>query len=385
MAGRKMSQILGLDLIRCAAAVLVMFYHYCCYLPVWFWGYSREPFEPTISYRALQPYTWFGWVGVEIFFVISGFVIAYSSREATPKGFLKSRFLRLFPTLWICSTISFVVVLLFGHVRTGFLISEWLHSLVLAPWTHYWVDGSYWTLPIEISFYAIVFLLLATGQYRHLGTAVSFVGLTSAAISIYQQAVVLGFLWHLPFADKLVQIAANTFLAVTSLRYGLYFALGTGLWLFLFDRRSLLRAVMLGIFTLGAVAEMRWHTQEFTAMMQAHHADNAGRLSSALPAVVWAVALIAIIASVVAKAPIARLLGHTGARVTRKLGLATYPIYLLHQAIGQVAIERLHSHLPDIVSLVLVVSVITAFCLGALPRIEEPLQRKLRTLLEGFK
>lgn len=253
------------------------------------------------------------------------------------------------------------MVLLFGHVRTGFLISEWLHSLVLAPWTHYWVDGSYWTLPIEISFYAIVFLLLATGQYRHLGTAVSFVGLTSAAISIYQQAVVLGFLWHLPFADKLVQIAANTFLAVTLLRYGLYFALGTGLWLFLFDRRSLLRAVVLGIFTLGAVAEMRWHTQEFTAMMQAHHADNAGRLSSALPAVVWAVALIAIIASVVAKAPIARLLGHTGARVTRKLGLATYPIYLLHQAIGQV---------------------VTAFCLGALPRIEEPLQRKLRTLLE---
>src|ERR1700736_5214925 len=103
---KQQSQILGLDLLRCTAAIMVMLYHYACFMPVWYWGFNRAAYEPGISFHALIPYSWFGWMGVQIFFVISGFVIAYSSNHATPVWFLKSRFLRLFPTLWVCSLIT---------------------------------------------------------------------------------------------------------------------------------------------------------------------------------------------------------------------------------------------------------------------------------------
>ena len=47
----------------------------------------------------------FGWIGVQIFFVISGIVIANSAQSATPFRFAVSRFLRLYPAAWIAAAI----------------------------------------------------------------------------------------------------------------------------------------------------------------------------------------------------------------------------------------------------------------------------------------
>jgi peptidoglycan/LPS O-acetylase OafA/YrhL len=50
---------------------------------------------------------WWGRFGVEIFFVISGFVIAFSASQSSLAHFISSRFFRLFPTAAICATFTF--------------------------------------------------------------------------------------------------------------------------------------------------------------------------------------------------------------------------------------------------------------------------------------
>ena len=54
----------------------------------------------------LAPWGSFGWIGVEIFFVISGYVIASSAEGAAPRTFLRRRAQRLLPAAWVCATIA---------------------------------------------------------------------------------------------------------------------------------------------------------------------------------------------------------------------------------------------------------------------------------------
>jgi exopolysaccharide production protein ExoZ len=69
-----MTYVWGLDLIRFAAALMVVVFHFSWQQP-----------DPQVSFSP-------GWVGVEIFFVISGFVIMGSACKATPVEFLERRF-----------------------------------------------------------------------------------------------------------------------------------------------------------------------------------------------------------------------------------------------------------------------------------------------------
>jgi hypothetical protein len=61
------------DTIRFFCAIMVMSFHFC-YI------------DSVANYRMLWPFMWFGWVGVEVFFVFSGVVIANSAHGATAKS-----------------------------------------------------------------------------------------------------------------------------------------------------------------------------------------------------------------------------------------------------------------------------------------------------------
>jgi peptidoglycan/LPS O-acetylase OafA/YrhL len=71
----------AIDLLRFAAAAMVVLLHL---------AYSEEP---GFEFKASQPVISNGWVGVEIFFVISGFVIAHSASQSSPTHFLLDRFM----------------------------------------------------------------------------------------------------------------------------------------------------------------------------------------------------------------------------------------------------------------------------------------------------
>src|SRR5262245_1362248 len=85
--------IYGLDIVRFFAAVSVAAFHFTWQNP-----------------SAIHAAPW-GWVGVEIFFVISGLVIARSARDSSPARFIAGRFLRLYPAAWVCAVLSALVLL----------------------------------------------------------------------------------------------------------------------------------------------------------------------------------------------------------------------------------------------------------------------------------
>src|SRR5215467_4825559 len=96
-----------IDLLRFLAALSVVLFHYS------FRGYAADSMS-LMPYPPLAPFAKYGGLGVELFFMISGFVILMTAANGSLKGFVASRFVRLYPAFWTCCTITFVVTLAIG-------------------------------------------------------------------------------------------------------------------------------------------------------------------------------------------------------------------------------------------------------------------------------
>jgi len=154
-------RLVALDALRVVAAISVMMYHYS------FDAHYHENISP-LAYPWLDPIFRYGYLGVPLFFMISGFVILMSAEKATPKQFVASRCARLLPAFWVCCTISFFV---HRFLANGFWppsLDKYLASMTLTyklvdqgP-----IDAVYWSLLVEIKFYALVWLCICFGQMR---------------------------------------------------------------------------------------------------------------------------------------------------------------------------------------------------------------------------
>ena len=104
----------------------------------------------------------FGGAGVDIFFVLSGFIITYTSAKGlTQPGkmlpFLRRRFVRIFPTYWIIITLFILLQLAlpsFYKTHYDFTISNICSTIFLLP-GHPMVNGVSWTMSYELFFYAL--------------------------------------------------------------------------------------------------------------------------------------------------------------------------------------------------------------------------------------
>ena len=114
-----------LDLLRLAAVGAVILYHYG------FWGTASHGAQK-VAMPYLAPVAQYGFLGVPVFFAISGFVIAYSAEGRTPVGFAIARFSRIYPTFVICMTLTFAVIVLFGGAHFDATIRQWLANLIIA-------------------------------------------------------------------------------------------------------------------------------------------------------------------------------------------------------------------------------------------------------------
>jgi peptidoglycan/LPS O-acetylase OafA/YrhL len=278
----------GIDAIRLLAALLVAAYH----LGFWLWLPPRGQFAFHNELAPLAPFVSYGWVGVEVFFVISGFAIAFSASLKDAQEFVIGRALRLYPAAWICASITFLFA---GNWPA------YLRSVTLSP-IGPWVSGLYWTLAIEIVFYALVAVALWRG-WTMVRVALGL-GAWSSAFWLLKAAngtIGLG----IPF--EAIESNAGYLLL---LHYGVYFALGMLLYL----KRHL--AVAAG-FAFVAFAAVAWRS----------HAMALNGDPFYVAALVWAACSLAV-AWCAFRNPALRFLP------ARTLGLITYPLYLVHVELG---------------------------------------------------
>ncbi len=151
-----------LDLLRFIAAFSVLLFHYTFLNGVQVQSVPIYPFLESIFK--------YGYFGVELFFMISGFVILLSAQNKTWKSFIVSRITRLYPAFLIAVTITSALILIMGSIDSNLSLSQYLWNLTMIP--EYVgiqnIDPVYWTLQIEIKFYFWIFILLLFKQIQNI-------------------------------------------------------------------------------------------------------------------------------------------------------------------------------------------------------------------------
>lgn len=354
-APQKGERLDAVDLLRVASALLVIAFHYGAAFALG-GSYNSEGWaEISTLPREWIAYSWFGWVGVEIFFVISGLVIAGSAEKVRAGTFLARRARRLVPAAWLCATITALVLIGMGN-GPGHVLYQWAGSAAFLPvWP--WIDASYWTLGIEISFYLLVALTIhVTGSARLEGLAWL---LALLSLGYYSVVLAIGVAPH---------AADRRWLDLALLPHGALFALG------IFARAILttglrparaagvLLCVLLGLVEIVGGAAGGAHAFGITG-------------SQAVPAFIFLAAMAILFAAPILQAPLGRVLPP---RLVTLLGLATYPLYLLHQDAGGALVVLLQrAGLAPVPALMLTLAAVIGAALLVAGLLEPALRRWL--------
>lgn len=139
-----------IQLLRGIASLLVVLLH--C---------SRNSIE-TLHKNFFANFFEFGGAGVDIFFVLSGFIITYTNLKFIAKTdafgfFIKRRIVRIYPTYWIIISLFLLLQVLlpsFYRSHFSFDLKNILSTYLLFP-QHIMVNGVSWTLSYEIFFYLL--------------------------------------------------------------------------------------------------------------------------------------------------------------------------------------------------------------------------------------
>ena len=308
--------IAGLDILRFGAALLVALYHLGSADWIVRTSDGGQALGGRAAYPEAYPYSWFGFVGVEIFFVISGVVIAYSALKQDAWRFAQHRVLRLFPAAWVCASITVAVSAVLGLYDWKNLAHRWIATAVLSP-IEPWADSVYWTLGIEMVFYASIFVLLLTARKRLYAFGL-LIGLASSAYwlggAVFFPAFLKTHLW-------------SRALELSLLPYGIYFGLGV----VLFMRRERFRWFDLAFGVCALLAS----SVEISLKTAANLAEFGRSGPTFLPVALFLAAFVFIELSFRLSA------GRRTANLFRTLGIATYPFYLLHNVVGAATIHWL--------------------------------------------
>ncbi|NOX92440.1 MAG: acyltransferase [Gammaproteobacteria bacterium] len=165
-----------LDAIRGIAALMVVIYHYT----IRYGEIYDYPVQPAFSFEL-------GHFGVQLFFMVSGFVIFLTlDKTVHAADFIISRLSRLYPAYWIAVILTFSIVYLFSLPgREVGIESAIINLTMLQKWFRVAnVDGVYWTLAVELSFYMIMFFIFVTNKLEKI-TLISLVWLCIIIFSKY--------------------------------------------------------------------------------------------------------------------------------------------------------------------------------------------------------
>jgi peptidoglycan/LPS O-acetylase OafA/YrhL len=237
--------LLGLELLRFACAISVLLWHYNHFYVV---GHAHQGFSMQAQplYALLKPFYEAGWLGVQVFWALSGFIFFWKYAQPVAQGkvpvgrFVALRFSRLYP-LHIVTLLLVAALAAWYRAAHGvdyvyayndvphfvlqlFLASDW-------PGRSEWsFNGPIWSVSIEVLVYALFFGLCRLGVTRW-WQALGLIGLAGAvyASKRTEHPIVLcvfffylGGLTHLaheallklaPLTQRLAQVAAALLLA----------------------------------------------------------------------------------------------------------------------------------------------------------------------------
>jgi len=164
----------NIDLLRAAAILLVVFYHYTTRLPA---AYLQSEYVPFT-------FEW-GRHGVDLFFIVSGFCIFMtmdSSRSL--EHFWARRIARIQPAYVAGIIITFTIVSIAGlpgrEVSPAIALSNMVWLNAIPNWPN--VDHAYWTLIVELKFYILFGLICTALRGRHVSAA--WLGLCGVGLAL---------------------------------------------------------------------------------------------------------------------------------------------------------------------------------------------------------
>lgn len=147
-------KIFSIEAVRGVAALLVVFFH------------AAEGLHHFFQQKAFRDFFMIGQKGVDLFFVLSGFIIFYAHHQDIGKPnrlgrYLWRRFSRIYPTYWAACAIALLFYALQGRVNgEEFNTQNILQSFFLYPNDTKSLIAVSWTLTFEIFFYTIFALLI---------------------------------------------------------------------------------------------------------------------------------------------------------------------------------------------------------------------------------
>lgn len=246
----------------------------------------------------------FGWFGVCLFFLISGFVIAHAARRERVQVFVVRRLLRIFPPL--AAAVAVVAALDFAAGQTknawDYLLGVSLLGYLVVPQVI--VLGVAWTLVIEVVFYGLIAVLSPLLKSRF----------PALALLLGMGAVLLTQIFARDFG-------ANVFLFAASAAYLPILFIGSSLYLFRVSAINGLTALLLvlanyAIFMLG---------------LRTVHTDFLPIQNSYLVSATYALAVFWL------------CLEWRAPAVLKRVGDVSYSLYLLHGSLGFFFVQVLWS------------------------------------------
>lgn len=274
------------------------------------WGRpTGEVFGPVV-----HAFAEYGWMGVDLFFLISGFVICMSSWGRDLWSFVRSRIVRLFPAFWFCVLLTTGVLAL--HRADTRLLSTAITNLTMAHKAYgiYDIDPVYWTLWIELRFY-LLFAVVVT------------IGLS------HRRVVAFCWLWMIG-AVLAAASGDHLFYTILQPRYAPFFVAGIAFYLI---RRFGSTLMLWGLVAFCFAIAQRTVQGDARAEMDA---------MGSFP--LWPTILILALIFVVMGLVAVGRFDFVQWRGLVTAGALTYPLYLLHQQIGFIAIQHLHTRIPAV-------------------------------------
>jgi len=286
-----------IDFLRFFAALSVVFFHYA------FRGAAADGLSP-LTFSAIAPIAQYGYLGVELFFMISGFVILMTASGGSLRSFIISRMVRLYPAFWACCLLTFSVAWLADLPQFQVNFKQLMINL---PMVNEFIgvasiDSAYWSLFVEMKFYAMVALILIIGRIHQIELWL-ILWLGSSAINQYLHNSRLEYYFLTNYSAFFIAGAS----------FYLIWSLGVS------TRRLVLLLLAWVLCVHQALAALPGFAKHYQVL-----------LSEIVVTAV--VTMFFVVMGLIAM----RKTGQYGRRSWGMVGAVTYPLYLLHQNLGYI-------------------------------------------------